>query len=94
MVRSNLDGSVSGRKPGSTNDVVGQPGSEAQADRPGVWGALKRVLRNNRQAQMALDNVTLLEWVTELCADGRARLSEEDAGKLQVKYQSFLKTSQ
>lgn len=26
----------------------------------------ERVLRNNKQAQMALDNVTLLEWVTEL----------------------------
>ena len=25
-----------------------------------------RVLRNNKQAQMALDNVTLLEWATEL----------------------------
>ena len=26
----------------------------------------ERVLRNNKQAQMALDNVTLLEWATEL----------------------------
>ena len=28
----------------------------------------ERVLRNNKQAQMALENVTLLEWATEIAA--------------------------
>lgn len=28
----------------------------------------ERVLLNNKQAQMALENVTLLEWVTEIAA--------------------------
>ena len=33
---------------------------------PGEFPA--RVLLNNKQAQMALENVTLLEWVTEIAA--------------------------
>ena len=85
------DGSVSGRKPGSTNDVVGQPGSEAQTDRPGRSGGVPGTSAAQQQAGTdgaGQRDATGVGNGTG-SADVRARLSEEDAGKLQVKYQSF-----
>jgi hypothetical protein len=80
------DGAVPGRNPSAANDAVGQPGNEAQVDRPGRSGGIPGASATQQQTGTngtgERDAAGLGDGDSR--SAGRARLSEEDAGKLQV----------